>query len=200
MAKKQKKPYEKMLEIVQYCISKDETRPNLAGYIHLSERKALISTDGHILAHAQCLYDQSLADLIINPKTLCTVKREYPRVASIIPTSYKLKISYRIEPHHYQPHRSSQKPPRAYFYESGKVSNEYLPHENLMFRINASFLKPLADGTEYVVKLNGSLSPITFEVLEADNFMIIMPLKSGKDDADFGVTFDKADLVSANRG
>lgn len=169
--------YEKKLsDCLMNCVSKDETRIHLTGIIHYSNIGALVSCDGHKMFANFCHYDDSLKDKILNPETFQTIKREYPRIETIIPKKTLKTIKVKIEKHHYlKACKDNEYSPKLYFYD------DHCSHEkkdNALFCINASFIKPLADGTIYTIEFNNALSPIVFKLHdELKDFMIIMPIK-----------------------
>ena len=166
-----------------HSVSKDQTRPYLMGYIHYERLNALITCDGHKATIARSFYCDNLKNVIIDPNTMQAIDREYPRIESVIPSSKDFQLlTYKIEAHHYQKGKGKDVK-KAYFCDNGEVILFEVPAgKKVLFALNAEFLKPLADGSEYHVKyFNDPLKPVLFDIGGTDagfiNTYLVMPIK-----------------------
>ena len=88
---------EKLLKIMTEFCSKDETRPQLQGifYDPSHDRGNCVATNGYRMAvvgnrlgenpDSFGLFDEKLKGLIINPKTMLTIYRDYPKWQDVFP-------------------------------------------------------------------------------------------------------------------
>ena len=166
-------------DLLNFCISKDETRLHLTGVVHHGQVESLVSCDGYKAAILPSRYNDSIKDIIIEPKTYRVIEREYPKLGNLVPDISTLETSeFYIKTNHYIK-EAKGKPTHAYFHVNDKGSYVSLEEsEGHKFVINASFLKYLV-GKSWHIAYGKGLSPILVS-LDGDSFtdqFLMMPLK-----------------------
>ena len=194
MNKEYKKFDKRMTAALNFSVSKDETRPSLQGVYNCKDLEALVSTNGYHGTILKCRYSEKLEGLIIGPKTFELIDREYPKFSAAIPDLKKLdrQFDITIEKHHFVSYRTGLPPIASFLIIDGKeriiINGTDEEKDAAEFNVNASFLKPLADGCTYRIRyISGKrLSPILINLdhrseyySDFNNFMVIMPIKCG---------------------
>lgn len=168
-------------DLLNFSVSKDETRLHLQAIWHDESMGALVSTNGHHATILRSRYSPVLFDRLIDPITYQIIERDPVRIKAVIPLKFKTILDFTIEKHHFQRATKTIKHPKTHFYSDGTLSvNELIESKELLFTVNSSFLKYLATGHTYTIGFNAELSPVGVS-LTGDNFdgdiFIMMPLK-----------------------
>lgn len=172
-------------KMLMASVGTDETRLFLMSVCHVSDVKALVSMNGHAGTILKSRYSEELSDKIICPKTYQIIRREYPRIANVIPniskgTKYKLKI----EKHHYS------KDAKIYIFEQD-IGNAFLSFEKesnggkFLACIQARYLKHLNIDMWINIKFYNEDKPILFDLTSIDNIewsefediYLVMPMR-----------------------
>ena len=168
-----------------HALGKDETRPQLMGFYHCENLRALITCDGTKMAIIKSRYAEELSGQVINPKTFEKIYRDYPKAATVVPQIKNMKVGkIKIEKHHYV----SQGRGRPTFIYLNKYDDRFeLSFEKMQNSIicfNADHLKPLANGEVYNFAYSNDLQPVLFSLrvglandYEFDDSLLIMPSK-----------------------
>jgi len=168
--------------LLNFCISKDETRPFLTGICHYSPLRALVSNNGHIGCILKSRYSEKLADKIIDAKTYELIDREYPNVTTVIPNHSKLKkAEFIIDKIHYVKQVKDEKPTYIYFHDDqkGNTSVNFEKKKNFVFAVNAYYLKYMSGNTWHVAYQNKNLPlliALSDDYFDGDTFLM-MPIK-----------------------
>lgn len=168
------------LKCLMSSVSCDGTRRYLLGVYHDGETKSAISTDGYVLTSSTLFFSEKLAGLIIDPKTCSVISAEFPRVSQVIPSIYQ-ELEYTVEPRHFI--KSVGKVPiTIYFCKEGIIRlEEPTNSDDLLFKLNSKYLKPIAIGRKFKVRYTGRpLSPVVFDLTgkgDFSSFYLIMPRK-----------------------
>ena len=171
--------------LLKFSVSKDETRLHLNSIWHDDKLGALVSTNGHHATILRSRYSPELSDKLIDPVTYQLINRDAVKIAAVVPSKYKTKLTYTIETHHFSK-MIKGRPTITHFFEDGSISiggnsSEWGAGKTRLFSINAAFLKHLV-GRSYHVGINADLSPVSFaldneELGLANDIFLIMPLK-----------------------
>ena len=171
-------------DLLKICVSKDETRLYLGGVIHYEPLKALCATDGHKAVILRSRYSENLKGLIIDPKTMQEIVREYPKLHQVVPDPVKMeKASFEFKDGHSIKWKRG-KPNAAHFHldKDGKGFISMENKENALFSVNSEFLKPLIGQAFHVAYHadSSALKPVLVSLVP-DRFdgdvYLIMPLK-----------------------
>jgi len=166
----------KLSNCLKFSISKDETRLQLNGVTHNSKLSALVSTDGHVATVLKTCYNKKLADIIID-SNFCTIDREYPNIAGIIPDFSTLEEDhYKIEKKHYIKTKIYNP---IFFCGEGVIKID--KPEKFLFALDTNKLKTIADGSKYTVFYRNELSPVIFMLNKVD-FFVVMPVRVPSDE------------------
>ena len=184
--KELKKLDKRRTDLLKFSVSKDETRPHLMHVWHDPDIKALVSTNGHTATILKSRYNSRLDNILIDSKTFEVSMREPVKIVNILPSKFRLEVTYTIEKHHYV-RQIGAKVTKAHFFEDGSISmggnsSEWGFGRKRLFTVNASFLKHLATGHSYTFGYNAELTPVVVALNEGNlkgDIFVIMPLNEG---------------------
>lgn len=172
----------KILDCLKFCVSKDETRPQLSGFYYCPNNESVVTTNGHVLFMSKYFYNQNLKGMIVSPENLLTIDREFVRYEAVLPKIEKCKKGIiKLEKFHAQ--KGSEKITKLFFHKksSGEFYISFEKNEGeFIGAFDNKLLKPLCDGSVYEFFYSGELNPFRFNIQEnnENNFMIVMPIKS----------------------
>ena len=143
-----------LLKVLKSAISKDETRPQLCGFYHCEELKALVSSDGYGAVCLRSMYDDQLKNKIINPITFQSVNRDYVKLENFINAVDKKshrEVNFILEKKCI--YKSKQIIP-VYFLEDGKIAYDKtnLKSDDILFVLDQNKINILCNDDNYLIK------------------------------------------------
>ena len=162
-------------DCLKFSVSKDETRLHLNGVYFDPKSEMAVSTDGFIMTYSRSSYVQEFADMIVDFKSMNTIRREFLKYDAVIPKSFKHVETVKIDKSLGVKSQRRVTIKAFFIKDQGFIlaknySGEY------EFAINPEFLKPLL-GHTLEVSYNEKLSVVHFTLVENDSYYLIMPIK-----------------------
>lgn len=167
---------ELILEVRNFCISKDKTKPYLNG-VYFDETGVSISTNGYVLSHSRMLFEEKLKDLIIG-ENFTVIERGSPNWKIVIPSKFTNKVNA-IKLNKNLLKKSKKQLERAIYFDGENF--KFDKPEKFEFAIDSKLLTPLLkDETVINIEWNNALQAIkiVFSDSMPDEFMIVMPIRT----------------------
>jgi len=182
MKTKKNDPLKLVKNLLDFSISKDETRRQLNGFYHDETLSSLVAVNGHIATICPSLYNPKLKNVIIS-KNYEIIDRDYPKISSIIPQKITDKYVLEFKAIDVNFKKNDLKT-KAYFYENGLdglnrkiISITYEKPERFLFILNPYYLSKFTAGHQFIIRYVGDKSPVIFELGEQfDDIFLVMPL------------------------
>jgi hypothetical protein len=192
MKTKKNDPLKLVKNLLDFSISKDETRPQLNGFYHDEILASVVAVNGHIATISPSLYNPKLKNVIIS-KNYDIIDRDYPKISSIIPQKItdKYIVEFKAIDVNFKKNdlkkndlKKNDLKTKAYFYENGVdelnrkiISITYERPESFLFILNPYYLSKFTAGHQFVIRYFGEKLPVIFELGEQfDDIFLVMPL------------------------
>jgi len=165
-----------IIEVRNFCISDDETRPYLNG-IYFDETGVSVATDGYVLSHSRMLFEEKLKGLLIG-ENLKVIERDFPKWKLLLPSKFTNKVNA-IKLNKNLLKKSKKALERTIYFDGENF--KFDKPEKFEFAIDSKLLTPLLkDETIINIEWNNALQAIkiVFSDSMPDEFMIVMPIKT----------------------
>ena len=184
MKTKIKNPEEQAIKCLLFCVSKDETRPQLTGVYHDSELKNAVAINGFCGMVSRYLFNSDFSGLIVKDN-FTTIKRNFPKYEQFLDFKDYKEFTLDLDKKDIQ---FKKKGVTDIYMQVGNenklmLSYEKPTHENYIL-IDAYMFSCLF-GREYIVKLRfnnnvlDSRSPVHIELFRDENYFF-MPKRKWK--------------------
>ena len=173
--------------LLDFSISKDETRRQLTGFYHDETLSSVVAVNGHIATISPRLYNPKLKNVIIS-KNYDIIEGNYPKMSSIIPQKiidkYVLELKAIDVNFKKNDLKKNDLKTKAYFYENGVdelnrkiISITYEKPESFLFILNPYYLSKFPAGHQFIIRYFGEKLPVIFELgTPFDDIFLVMPL------------------------
>lgn len=182
MKTKKNDPLKLVKTLLDFSISKDETRRQLTGFYHDETLSSVVTVNGHIATICPRLYNPKLKNIIIS-KNYDIIDGNYPKISSIIPQKITDKYVVEFKAIDVSFKKNDLKT-KAYFYENGLdelnrkiISITYEKPESFLFILNPYYLSKFPAGHQFIIRYFGEKLSVIFELgTHFDGIFLVMPL------------------------